>query len=524
MRLKGGSDDAPTNPDHHATFALNGAPVGEAWFDGLSAVETTLAFDASLLVDGANTLSIDLLDDTGAPYSLFYVDSFEVRFESAYRAHGNRLDFPDAGHAAVLVSGFTRPDVAVFDVTVPTRPEIVAAPVTLLPDGTYGVTVASEPSGRRRIYEALAPDAVASPARVLADAPSSLRQPDNQAQYLVITTAELKATAQGLADYRSDLSSQVVDIEDVYDEFSFGVPSPYALRDFLAWARTQWQSPPRYVLLAGDGTYDYRDVGAHGDNLIPPLMADTPSGLAPADASFLSSPTAPELGSSIGRLPVTTPSELAAAIAKIQARESALAEPWVQTVVLAADDPDAAGDFPRSSTLVEAALPAEVPREHAYVMPGNATAARSVLLEGVNGGVGLVDYIGHGGYDQLADELLLTSADVASLTNAQRPTVLTAFTCLVGNSTLPGYPTLGERLLLAPGGGAAAVWAPSGMSENDLAEPLARAFYAALFTGRRVERLGDAVAIARHVYRAGDRPAYMPAIYNLLGDPAMRVR
>lgn len=62
------------------------------------------------------------------------------------------------------------------------------------------------------------------------------------------------------------------------------------------------------------------------------------------------------------------------------------------------------------------------------------------------------------------------------------------------------------------------------MSENELADPLAQALYAALFTGRRVDRLGDAVAIARHVYRAGERPAYMLAIYNLLGDPAMRLR
>ncbi len=521
VRLKGGSD-TPTAPEHHAAFSLNGTPIGEVWFDGLQAVETTQAFDASLLVDGENTLTIAILDDTGAPYSLFYLDSFDVRFSSTYRAHGNRLECPAAGHAAVLISGFTRPDVAVFDVTTPARPEIVQAPVSLQPDGTYGVVVGS--TGRRAVYLALTPDAVSSVTRVLADTPSALRPPENAAQYLVITTAELKAEAQALADYRSDLISQVVDIEDVYDEFNDGVPSPYALRDFLAWARARWQTPPRYVVLAGDGSYDYRDVQGLGDNLIPPLMANTPSGLTPSDASFVASPRAPELGLSIGRLPVATPAELADVVAKIQDRESALGEPWVWSVVLAADDYDPAGDFPHSSEALAVRLPAETLPERAYVAPGNAAAARGLLMARLAQGAGLVNYFGHGGYEQLADELLLRSADVATLPNPGKPTVLTALTCLVGNAAVPGYPGLGERLLRQPDRGAVAVWAPTGMTENELAEPLAQALYAALFTGRRVERLGDAVAIARHVYRAGDRPEYLLAVYNLLGDPALRVR
>ena len=53
-------------------------------------------------------------------------------------------------------------------------------------------------------------------------------------------------------------SVAVVDIEDVYDEFSFGQKTPQALRDFLQWARTNWRTPPRFVVLAGDATTDLR--------------------------------------------------------------------------------------------------------------------------------------------------------------------------------------------------------------------------------------------------------------------------
>lgn len=520
IRLKGGTE-TPADPDHHATFTLNGSFIGEAYWNGTEALETTLAFDGSLLVDGENVLTIDGLTDTGAPYSLVYVDSFDVMYTSFYRAHGNRFEGPASGHAAVLISGFTRPDVAVFDVTVPARPVIVQAPVSLTSDGTYGVVVAS--TGRRAAYYAVTPDALAHPARILPDAPSALRQPDNEGEYLVVTTEALRETAQGLADYRSDLRSQVVDVEDVYDEFNDGNASPYALRAFLVYARAKWRVPPRYVVLAGDGTYDYKDFLGFGGNAIPPMMAPTPSGLFPSDAWFAAAQELAPPAPVIGRLPVTTTDELAQVIGKIQAREAALGEPWVRSALLAADDVDAGGDFSGSSEGVAAWLPADLPQTRAYIATAGAAQARSVLLSGINQGAGVVSYFGHAGFDRLADEGLLTNDDVPTLANADRPTLMTAMTCLAGNAALPGYPGLGELLVRRPGGGAVAVWAPSGMSENDLAGPLAEHFYAALFGGRG-ERIGEAVAAARRSYAQDGLPPYMLSIYNLLGDPALRVR
>ena len=90
-----------------------------------------------------------------------------MRYTSRYRAHGNKVEAQAAGNASVLISGFTRPDIAVFDITVPTQPVILQAPVSLTGDGTYGVVVASR--NPRAVYYALAPDAVlerlAHPAR-----------------------------------------------------------------------------------------------------------------------------------------------------------------------------------------------------------------------------------------------------------------------------------------------------------------------------------------------------------------------
>ena len=202
VRLKGGTGhgDEPgpprqlqpeRQPDRRGVLGRHSGSGDDAQFDG------------SLLVDGENTLTIDGLTDTGAPYSLFYVDSFDVRYTSRYRAHGNKVEAQAAGNASVLISGFTRPDIAVFNITVPTTPVILQGPVSRRATGRYGVVVARGTRGRSTTRSPRMPSRAPR-----ASCPTPLRAPrgaKHDAEYLVITTQALKQTAQTLADYRHDL-------------------------------------------------------------------------------------------------------------------------------------------------------------------------------------------------------------------------------------------------------------------------------------------------------------------------------
>jgi hypothetical protein len=130
--------------------------------------------------------------------------------------------------------------------------------------------------------------------------------------------------------------------------------------------------------------------------------------------------------------------------------------------------------------------------------------------------------VGHSGYEVLADEGLLWAADVATLGNASAPTLMALMTCEANNFALPGFPGLGETLVETAGGGAVAVWGPTGLSENQHAVTLARGYYEALFSKPGV-RIGDAIVSSMKAYEKGGAPRYLPALYVLLGDPALRV-
>jgi hypothetical protein len=521
VRLKGGDDSEPGPDDHRATIRVNGYDIGDVTWSGLDEVEPTLTFNGSLLNDGENTLEV-IGDGERAAWSLFFVDAFDVRYQSLYRATDDRLEFSANGNPSVFVSGFTSRDIMVFDVSDPRLPVYIDGSVGKTPDGRYGITLAPPRPTTR--YYAVTPGALRAVGEIIPDAASSLASADNKGEYLIITTAELKATAQKLADYRSDLASQVIDIEDIYDEFGYGVPSPYAVKAFLRYARSTWTEPPRYVVLAGNGSFDYKDILGYGGNLVPPMVVSTPHWLFPSDTWFGDvDPAGPAPEIAIGRLPAANAAELDQLIRKVQLREAASGSPWMGQTLVAADNPDEAGDFTAGSERIAAIAAATSQVERIYLGSMGIAEARTRLIDGINAGAGAVSFVGHGGYDTFTDEGLLTQADVDGLVNLDKPTVLTALTCIGADFSWPGYPSLGDLLVRKAEGGAVAVWAPTGLSKNDAAVALGERYYAAAFGSDRV-RIGDAIKRSMKAYEQAGLPAYMLSIYTLLGDPAMWVR
>ena len=330
--------------------------------------------------------------------------------------------------------------------------------------------------------------------------------------------------AQSLAEYRRSrgLATMVVGIEDIYDEFNAGIAEPSAIRAFLRHATSRWSTAPRYVTLVGRGTYDYRNIEGFGDNLVPTQLVGSPDGLVASDvalADLSGDDGIPEIA--IGRLPVVTAADVADYLAKIQAHESAASGEWQRRVLLTADNADVAGNFPADSDSVAALLPPEYAASRVDLTTTSGPAGRQAILQAVNDGVVAFNYIGHGGPDRLAQENLFTTADVTALDNSDRLPVFLAMTCSAGNFAFPGYPSLGEAMLLRKDGGAFAVWAPSGLSENPSAVRLDQSFFRGAFVDDE-KVLGDLVVRSLGEL---DTPgtSYMRYMYNLIGEPVSRL-
>ena len=163
-------------------------------------------------------------------------------------------------------------------------------------------------------------------------------------------TARPTSTASGL-------SVITAKVEDVYDEFNYGIFNPQAIRDFLSHAYDNWSPAPSYVLLLGDATYDFKDnLGKGIANAVPSQLVETPSyGETASDYYFVAvdgSDVLPDMF--IGRLPVASAAEAATVVQKIiNYEESPVPGSWNMRHVFTidyddddgVDDPDDGGFF-----------------------------------------------------------------------------------------------------------------------------------------------------------------------------------
>jgi hypothetical protein len=348
--------------------------------------------------------------------------------------------------------------------------------------------------------------------------PSSWSAPGQSADYLVLTHASLLPEARALAEHRrrQGLRTAVADIEDLYDEFSFGHKDPGAIRRFLEAAVRTWRRPPRWVVLLGDATFDPRGYLGQGDlDLLPTkLLAAGPIETASDDwFADLDEDGVPDVA--VGRLPARTEAEAALMIAKIIAYEGAGAAPGASLFVA---DGANGFDFPGASRSTQQLLPpswAAGRIDTAQLGPATDDALAAALKSGLN----LVNYLGHGSSEVWAHGAFSTAA-ARGLSNGRLP-LWVLMTCLNGLYTDPGPATdcLAEALMKAEKGGAVAVWASSSLTRAGPQADLNQALYRALFGSRSIT-LGEAVVAAK---KAVPDPSARRS-WILFGDPALRVR
>ncbi len=506
----------PASVDHRAVVRLNGVEIGATAWDGASPHRVELEVPSDLVAAGTNTLELEGVLDGGLPYSTFLLDSLELVYERSLRAADERLLFSVERAGAVSVSGFSSPGVALYDVTSPRAPVRLAGAVESLGDGwTVGFSAAA---GRR--YLAVGAAGVEAPARVATRPLPRLGRTRAGMDYVVIAPAELMAAAQGLVDYRAGfgLTGEVFELEELYDGFAHGLSTPEAVAEFLRFAWDEWATRPRYAVLAGGGTFDYKDAQGIGGNLVPPRMVATPYGLFASDSSYgdvAGADGVPEIA--VGRIPALTAAELEAYVAKLAAYESSAGD---SRVLLIADDGDDAGAFPTASDELLLSLPPGVAAERAYLSEQSVAAARQRIFDAVASGVSAVNYLGHGGLGRFADEGVVLSSDAESLVGPRLP-VYAALTCSVGRFEVPGFESLAEALVMAADGGSAAVFAPTGQSLNFEAVAMNRVWLDALFSGEHAT-VGEVMLATLAYEQVGDFP-FMRSIFNLFGDPAFGI-
>lgn len=545
-----GQLQAPINPDHHAVISINDTQIADVEWDGLTwagaAGYVEAEIPAGTLIPGTNTLTVTLPNDTGVGVDIVYIvyiDWAGFSFSNTFSvpAGENQLAFSYATQGAwtFQIAGFDTENVFAFDISNPIRVVEIDPDSLLIEDtGTdYRLSFRDEVSAKQD-YWAGAESAILnlSASALERDDPSELGSAGNRADYILISPRVFWEQAETLAGYRAGqgLATILVDPQDIYDEFGFGIADASAIQAFLAFAYENWSPPaPAYVVLFGDGHYDPKNhFGNSPPSFIPPFlaMADPWDGETAADnryVSFSGAGSIPQM--MLGRLPASSVADAEAMVSKIIAYEQdSPVGDWSKQVLAAAGAADSGGNFPVfSENLIRDTLPTPYQAEkvHFGVTHTEINPARAALKNSINQGKLIVNFIGHGfakGWSATGSangEFILTT-DIPGLNNEGKYPIFLAMTCSEGYFIDPGTPAFGEAIVRAENKGAIASWSPTGKGVVNGHDYLNRGFFDAVFkNGASV--LGEAVMSGLSRLWFSGSSLYLIDTYILLGDPAL---
>ncbi len=333
--------------------------------------------------------------------------------------------------------------------------------------------------------------------------------------------------------HEGDPEVKIVTTQEIYDEFSWGLFDPTAIRNFLKYAYENWRVAPSYVLLVGDACYDMKNNTGDSPPTLVPTYEDE---LRATDDWFVQLDGDRTMDMLVGRLAVQNVAELEVAVDKIISYDTTPPHgPWKNTLLLAADD-DYSPNYQYddhvfgldTETLATDAVSRsyDVKKVYLYQYPrdrfGKKPEAKEEFVKSFNQGALFINYLGHGNHEQLAHENIFYSPDdVGSLANGRRLPLLFAGTCAVGQFDYDRKKSMAEELIRHSGGGCVAVVGASRWNSHLITFGINKVFYQNILTARNAgtKSLGQVLLESKLQSRYPDHRELLV----LFGDPAQRL-
>ena len=539
ISLIGYLQQIPIYPDHRAEISINDTVVSDVTWDGFLPLLVELEIPESLLLPDINTLKITALP-TEFSQDLFFIDWLDFEYNRTFKAELGqlRLSYQTPGDWQFVLTDFTVNTIDIFDISTPSAPKWIENVQVTGENADFSAIFHDQVDGLKE-YFALSENNYLNVLGIDMDTPSNLYSELNGADYLMISHQDFIGAAASLQTQKEGqgLRTQLIDIQDIYDEFGYGIADVYAIRNFIAYAYDHWVDPdPAYVLLIGDGHFDPKNNLGYGrTSFISPFLAncDPEIGETAADNRYVSivgDDVLPDL--MIGRLSVNTLIEAQSIINKIIAYESNPPEgDWHRQILAVADNLEPGAHYPLlSESLLQDYFPSE-PFEAAkvYWMWTHTvlSEARADIQNAFNEGKFLVNYIGHAYYSGWANEGLFTTNDIGNLQPQEKLPVILAMTCMEGYYISPnlyssGWEAMGEVITRTDGKGAVASWSPTGWGNVYGHDALDRGFFRAIYQ-EGINLISQATNSGLlNLWATGNNLDLLDT-YLLFGDPAMQL-
>ncbi len=497
------------------------------------------------LTDNRSVLKFSFLSNSGS--AVGYLDYFEIIYQKDLKAVNDFLQFYSKDTTAIIdfnPNNFSSSDIKVYDVSDFAGMKQVTG---LNISGGECHFQLNQAQGHVSTFIAIGGDnykTPKNPQKLVVN--SNLHGITDGAKFIIISPKEFLDVANRLKDYRENtaankLSSIVVDVDQIFNEFSGGLLDVSAIRDFIKYAFDNWQIAPEYVLFFGSGNCDYKDIQGYHTNFLPPY--ETPESFKElytwtTDDFFVNLDSDSKIDLATGRITAKTVDQANKAVDKIIYYESNTEKgSWRNLITLVADDGYqgahyGGSDFTSSSEILSNSyIPASFDFNKLYMaaFPVVITGAgkripdgNKAILNAMNNGTLIVNYVGHGSPDLWADEHIFEQGVTIPQLQNDKYFFLTAATCDFGFFDNPSSVSSAEELVLDNGAGAIASLSSARLVYQDSNAQLMYKFFYELFSTNVSSGYGVSIGKAlsetkQTLFAENDQK------YFIFGDPTLKL-
>lgn len=552
VNLQGMTTETCLTPDHRIKFALTSQPIGEFTFDGpnTATFETTVNFSQvgifptnNMQVNAYGDIPVNPCSPSSSKYDEVRVNWFEIEYLRDHRADANNFFFEAPSDA----NGITR--FGVFNwlrdnmrILIPGKSSVITNPQ--ITNDIYKMVLFVDNVSEKQKYYCVAEDYSVLPDSIRKTENSNLRSTTNGADLIIISHPNFLSAAERLKNYRltnfpdtlvSNPRVEIVNINDIYNEFSYGLLNPYAIKDFVSYAFNNWQTPaPAYVVLLGDMSYDYRSLipGSRPD-FIPSIPYHARVyGQAASDNSFVAvagDDFKPDLA--IGRLSCETLDEANILVDKIINYPNDNGKKWKQNVMLISSGADEADEnllgFNESNFVLDRnyLIPNGISSNKIFRYPNplypdqfQYKGEGPEIRAGFNEGAVIANYYGHGGGYQW--DLVFNNDDIYQLNNQGRLPFISSVTCYTAH--FDNQDVFGEQFNKVPGKGSIAFFGSSGLTFWTIGKYFNEIMFGQIFNSKK-RIIGKAIQSAKNILPEGGYYSDQLSLLTLLGDPLLEL-
>jgi len=480
-----------------------------------------------------------------------YIDYFEIRYQKELKAFNDNLVFYSKDTTSLIqysLSGFSNSNIFVFDVTDFANLQMIANPIQQ--SGGEFIFQANEQINNVHKYIAVGDNnyqfrAISNISQVNN---SNLHGISEGAKFIIITHKNFLEAANRLKDYRMNqakikVSTIVVDINDIFNEFSGGNIDVTAIRDFIKYAFDNWTVTPEYVLFMGKGTYDPKNVEGFNNDFVPATETVESLSLIPSFTSddyyvkVNGNDSFVDLAS--GRMTVQSLQEADNIIDKIiEYENTASTGVWRNLITLVADDGFTSRTYEGSEhtapseILSNTIIPSSFDQNKIYMAayPVVLTSAgrrmpevNKAIIDAINNGTLILNYVGHGSPSLWAhEEVFVKSTTVPQLHN-KKYFFLSAATCDFGYYDIPDFQSAAEELLFLKNAGCIGAFTATRLVYSSLNHSLMYQFFRDLLKSKKDTMnlsipIGRANFLTKQIFNGTNDQKY-----HILGDPTLRL-